>query len=99
MKFTIEIEIPNNDAVISQELLDSYKAFFELRILRDIYRNCWIPNWKGDDDKYCIYLHKTNIIIGVCVYCEWFLSFQNQETAKRFLEDNRELIYKAKDLI
>lgn len=57
----------------------------------------WKPNWCVSSEKWCINLK--NILDGVfvsgCYIHPNFLSFEDRETAEKFLEDNEYLIKQA----
>lgn len=80
---------------------EKHIAQMKLHLLRDEYRNGWEPDWEDDNKKYLI-SHYDN---SKCcrVYQESifpnFLSFQTEELAEEFLENFRELIVEAGDLI
>lgn len=72
----------------------------QLYQLRDCYRQGWTPNWSNDlENKHCIVY--VNNMLRVCVYStmQRFLSFQSYEIATEFLNNFRELIEQAGDLI
>lgn len=90
--------------VPSEKAAKQHLALMQLHQLRDCYRQGWVPDWNKDkQQKYCI-LHKKHKKDG-----EWevtnvialthFLSFQKRELAEEFLNNFRELIEQAGDLI
>lgn len=95
------------DADIDRNLLPSREAvkqhlvLMQLHQLRDCYRQGWIPDFSNSYIyKYCI--HKTNKNdIRIFKYTNYnaFLSFQTEELAEEFLNNFRDLIVKAGDLI
>lgn len=75
-------------------------AQIKLHLLRDEYRNRWKPDWSNlDTYKYCIVGEKTDHSIITCTGITEFLSFQSKELAKEFLNNFRELVEEAGDLI
>ena len=78
-------------------------ALMKLHLLRDEYRNGWLPCFGDNSKKYGI---KWNMIAGkkelTVAWCNWntlFLSFPTYELAEEFLTNFRELIEQAGDLI
>lgn len=74
-------------------------ALMQLHQLRDCYRQGWKPNWNKDSNKYCI--EKNNYDYDIVIYnsLQHFLAFQSNEIAEEFLNNFRELIKQAGDLI
>ena len=75
-------------------------ALCQLLVCREVYRQGWKPNWKDDKEiKYCIeqvgnYITKETYELTARV-----LSFQSAEIRDEFLENFRDLIEEAKELI
>lgn len=85
----------------SQQAAKAHLAYMQLHQLRDCYRQGWVPNWSDDNIiKYCIALEENNryIIYKNFISCK-FLSFQSQEIAEKFLNNFKDLIEIAGDLI
>lgn len=85
----------------SKEAAEAHLAYMQLHQLRDCYRQGWVPNWSDDNIiKYCIALEENNryIIYKNLISCK-FLSFQSQEIAEKFLNNFKDLIEIAGDLI
>ena len=74
-------------------------ALMQLHQLRDCYRQGWKPDWNKDSNKYCI--EKNNYDYDIVIYnsLPHFLAFQSKEIAEEFLNNFRELIEEAGDLI
>lgn len=96
------------DAKVDKNLLATKKdagaflALIQLKRLRDQWWEAfnWKPDWKKVYAmKFCIYYHKDEIIITTECFSQKFLSFPTEELATQFLENFRDLIEKAKDLI
>ena len=94
---------------INKHIFSDYKqaqahiAKMKLHLLRDDYRNGWLPCFGDNSKKYGI---KWNMIAGkkelTVAWCNWntlFLSFPTYELAEEFLTNFRELIEQAGDLI
>lgn len=75
-------------------------ALCQLLVCREVYRQGWKPNWtNGDENKYCIIHNNTKIIGTINVTTSRILSFQSAEIRDQFLENFKELIEEAKELI
>jgi len=74
-------------------------ALAQLSQLRDVYRAGWVPDWEGDDYKFCIFFSGNTIYVDILQNHSEFLSFQDRETAELFLENFRDLIEQAKPLM
>lgn len=83
----------------SQEAAKAHLALMQLHQLRDCYRQGWVPDWKDSIIKYCIVLESNIPVIykNLCT-CN-FLSFQSEEIARKFLNNFKDLIETARDLI
>ena len=83
----------------SKKAAEQHLALMQLHQLRDCYRQGWIPDFRIDGFKYCII--RTDKIDVVCYsnYHNSFLSFKSRELAEEFLNNFRDLIIKAGDLI
>ena len=85
--------LPNKQAA------EQHLALMQLHQLRDCYRQGWIPDYTNVSKKWCITKYTNKISIGWTLGSIEFLSFQSEEIAKLFLENFRDLIEKAGDLI
>lgn len=85
----------------SKEAAEQHLALMQLHQLRDCYRQGWIPDFSNSDTfKYCINkVYNGDIDILVYTTNNNFLSFQTRELAKEFLNNFRDLIEQAGDLI
>ena len=84
----------------SKQAAKAHLALMQLHQLRDCYRQGWLPDWEDDDIiKYCIVLESNRCVIykNLCT-CN-FLSFQSMELAEKFLNNFKDLIETAGDLI
>ena len=75
----------------------------KLHLLRDEYRQGWLPDWSDNCNKYGIKWNmiagKAKLDIAWCKYNPIFFSFPTDEIASEFLTNFRELIEEAGDLI
>ena len=84
----------------SEEAAKQHLAFMQLHQLRDCYRQGWKPDYKDIYcSKYSIVLNKGIPYVDSFTCTNVFLSFQSREIAKEFLNNFRELIKQAGDLI
>lgn len=85
----------------SKKAAEQHLALMQLHQLRDCYRQGWEPNWLDDDEnKYCIVYNSVyNYSISINKSTRVFLSFQSREIAQLFLDNFRNLIEEARDLI
>ena len=78
-------------------------AMIKLHLLRDEYRNGWLPSWEDSFYKYGIKWNmiagKTRLVIAQHTHDSDSLSFPTYELAEEFLTNFRELIEDAGDLI
>lgn len=84
----------------SKKAAEQHLALMQLYQLRDCYRQGWEPNWLDDENKYCIVYNSVyNYSISINKSTRIFLSFQSREIAQLFLDNFRNLIEEAGDLI
>ena len=89
----------------SYEAAEQHLALMQLHQLRDCYRQGWIPDYTDTFTKFSIarhfefysYKYYYGIITNITI--PRFLSFQSKEIAKEFLNNFRNLIEQAGDLI
>ena len=88
--------LPNTKAA------EAHLALMRLHHLRDCYRQGWVPDWGNNDlPKYCIFpLNKEQKFDVDSFYIRHaFLSFQSRKLAEEFLNNFRDFILQAGDLI
>ena len=84
----------------SKQAAEQHLAYMQLHQLRDCYRQGWVPDWKNSYQwKWCIIFDTDTFIITAGICYSHFLSFQSKEIAKKFLENFKDLIETAGDLI
>lgn len=89
----------------SIEAAEAHLALMQLHQLRDCYRQGWTPDYSNYFNKFCItsyfnfysYKYDYKIISHTKFPC--FLSFQSKEIAEEFLNNFKDLIEQAGDLI
>ena len=87
------------NALPSKQAAEQHLALMQLHQLRDCYRQGWVPDWKDDIIKYCIVLESNRCVIYKNITTCNFLSFQSMELAEKFLNNFKDLIETAGDLI
>ena len=85
--------------ILSKKEAESHLAFLKLRVLRDIYRKGWKPDWNDKSVKHVIKVSADSPIIYGDFCVRSFLSFSDTMTAYLFYENFKDLIWQAKDLI
>lgn len=73
----------------------------QLHQLRNCYRQGWVPDWNNvDENKYSIISDEVKVyIIQSMLLSPCFLVFQSKEIAEEFLNNFKDLIEQAGDLI
>ena len=89
----------------NKQVAEQHLALMQLHQLRDCYRQGWIPNWGNGSKKYGIervyncFDNKTELKIYEYVNISLFLIFPTLEMAREFLNNFKDLIEQASDLI
>ena len=90
----------------SKQAAEAHLALMQLHQLRDCYRQGWTPDWSDcNKNKYCILYNglycntNYNHSIAVHTHTNEFLTFQSREIAQEFLNNFKDLIEQAGDLI
>ena len=83
----------------TRQAAEAHLALMQLHQLRDCYREGWEPNWNNDCNKYIIVKNRDKYVVFGGNWTNQFLSFQDRERAEEFLDNFRELIEQAGDLI
>ena len=94
----------NRNLLVSKEAANQHLVLMQLHRLRDCYRQDWKPDWKDTSmPKYCIYYVNKEQKFDIGSFSERrrreFLAFQSRKLAEEFLNNFRELILQAGDLI
>ena len=84
---------------IPNDIVLQHVALIKLHQLRDCYRQGWKPDWSNDDYKWGIFIRRNVIRVELTISSVSFLSFPSEELAEEFLNNFRDLIEQAKDLI
>ena len=92
----VDSDIINIDNTIGKPML----ALCKLLVCREVYRQGWKPNWKDDNEiKYCIERVENCITKKAYTLIATVLAFQSAEIRDEFLENFKDLIEEAKELI
>lgn len=83
----------------SEQAAKQHLALMQLHQLRDCYRQGWVPDWKSREEKYCIGHYNDCYRVEYSETAPDFLAFQSEEIAEEFLNNFRDLIEEAGDLI
>lgn len=83
----------------TREAAEAHLALMQLHQLRDYYRQGWIPDWSNNDYKWGIFICRNKIRVDQIVNWASFLSFPTEYLATEFLNNFRDLIKQAGDLI
>ena len=89
----------------NKQVAEQHLALMQLHQLRDCYRQGWIPDWENRSKKYGIEriynLIDDKTELRICEYTSTsiFLTFPTLEMAREFLNNFKDLIEQAGDLI
>ncbi|MGN0619314.1 MAG: hypothetical protein ACI4J7_09875 [Ruminiclostridium sp.] len=86
-----------NSAFADYHDTQKHIALMKLHLLRDEYRRGWKPDC--DKDSYSIIRDSDDIYVGIWSSAFYFLSFEDNKIGNEFLNNFRELIEEAGDLI
>lgn len=85
--------LPNKKAA------EQHLALMQLHQLRDCYRQGWKPDCSEDSQKWYILKNHDKLSVDWNISYSVFLNFQTKEIAEEFLNNFRDLIEQAGDLI
>lgn len=74
-------------------------ALMQLLVCREVYRQGWKPDWDDSTNKYCIIITYNIPTKYIAINYNRILSFQSEEVRDEFLENFKDLIEEAKELI
>ena len=79
---------------------EKHIALMKLHLLRDEYRQGWVPEWGNiDESKFVIEMAGNELTVENYGITRHFLAFQDEKRANEFLTNFRELVEEAGDLI
>lgn len=90
----------DSNVLPNKQAAEAHLALIKLHQLRDCYRQGWVPDYLGESGKkwYITKYYNRPVVGTTCNFSE-FLSFQSKEIAQEFLNNFRDLIEQAGDLI
>lgn len=89
-----------NENILPTDLGKPMLALCQLLVCREVYRQGWKPNWSDyKTKKWVIEYINDNIASMAYMQTSKVLSFQSKEIRDQFLENFRDLIEEAGDLI
>ena len=83
----------------TEEDAKAHRALMQLHRLRDCYRQGWKPNFAEDSQKWYILKNHDKLSVDWNISYSVFLNFQTREIAEQFLNNFKDLIEQAGDLI
>ena len=95
----------DSNVLPNKQAAEAHLALIKLHQLRDCYRQGWVPDYTDTSNKFCIvnyfnfHLYKHIHVIIAHSTIPRFLSFQSKEIAEEFLNNFKDLIEQAGDLI
>ena len=89
----------NRNLLVSKEAANQHLALIQLHQLRDCYRQGWKPDLTVPESIFAIFCTKGKYSVEEFIYSSEFLSFQSKQLAQEFLNNFRDLILQAGDLI
>ena len=98
---TIDIRLTRRDSNLlpDRQAAEAHLALIKLHQLRDCYRQGWKPNLTIPESIFAIFCTKGKYSVEEFIYSSEFLSFQSKQLAQEFLNNFRDLILQAGDLI
>ena len=94
-----ERETKHKDILPSEETAEAFLALMQLIQLRDCYRQGWKPDWISGDYKHTLSYGRHGLIEDYTYSDNRILTFQSSSICYEFMENFRDLIEKAKELI
>jgi hypothetical protein len=92
--------LQERNCLTTEKQAEQIRALTQLLLMRDVYNNGWIPDWKNDHQKkHCIYLCENVVCVGVAYLSNSILAFPTEKLRNLFSENFSDLIEEAGDLI
>ena len=89
----------NRNLLVSKEAANQHLVLMQLHRLRDCYRQGWKPDLTVPESIFAIFCTKGKYSVEEFIYSSEFLSFQSRKLAEEFLNNFRDFILQAGDLI
>lgn len=84
---------------LSEKYEKAFDALNSLILLRELYNEGWKPNWNKGSIKYCIVRRGSIISEMNCISSSRVMCFKTKEIRDKFLNEQKELLEIAKELI
>ena len=94
-----ERDTKHKDILPSEETAEAFLALMQLIQLRDCYRQGWKPDWISGDYKHALSYGRHGLIEDYTYWNNRILTFQSESICYEFMENFRDLIEQAKELI
>ena len=92
-------ELTSKNILPSKKAAEQHRALMQLHQLRDCYRQGWVPDYLGESRKWYITKYYNRPVVSTTCNFSEFLSFQSKGIAQEFLDNFKDLIEQAGDLI
>lgn len=89
----------NRNVLPNKQAAEQHLALMQLHQLRDCYRQGWKPNYTDDSQKWYILKNHDKLSVDWNISYSVFLNFQTREITEQFLNNFKDLIEQAGDLI
>ena len=89
----------DSNVLPNKQAAEQHLALMQLHQLRDCYRQGWKPDLTVPESIFAIFCTKGKYSVEEFIYSSEFLSFQSKKIAQEFLNNFRDLIEQAGDLI
>ena len=89
----------DSNVLPNKQAAEAHLALIKLHQLRDCYRQGWKPDYLGESRKWYITKYYNRPVVSTTCNFSEFLSFQSKGIAQEFLNNFRDLIKQAGDLI
>lgn len=96
-----DLDCPSSLNVVPKGMRKPMLALCQLLVCRNAWWKWlgWEPDWKENDEKYCIIVSKDTTETAISFYVNYILAFPTSEVRDRFFETFRDLIEEAKELL
>ena len=96
---TIRHKDSDRNILPNKQAAEQHLALMQLHQLRDCYRQGWVTDYLGESKKWYITKYYNRLVVSTSYNFSKFLSFQSEKIAQEFLDNFRDLIKQAGDLI
>ena len=87
------------EIVVATAVKSAFQALHKLYLLKQEYNGDWVADWKGSDNKYCIYFENNELTRQNFTDTHFFLAFKSRELCQEFAANFKDLIEAAKPLL